>query len=447
MRTSPTFRRSAERTDMHKTETVTVLPGVRFAYVGTEDYKNASFAVGFKYKTKRGASSCDLILSRLLFRTSADYPDNRRFSRKLEELYATDLSVQTVRFGDFRASVFQANFLDDPFAVEIPDFTRAVLSFVAGAILSPASDENGLFPFEETEREKRALLDRIRGIRNSKTAYAHARLSELTSDPRFYDVPDYGTEAEAEGVTPDALRKRYRAMLYRSEICFVYAGSRPMESVLSLVRELFEKILVPRAPLSGRPRMPRRAPHSPALFVREETDGEQAMLGLAYRMPTGFAEKGSECVPMLLAVLSDAPMSLLFSEVREKGGFCYSIRALAKPSERKLFVLCGIAPGTERRVEHAVSRVLSRIRAGRIDASLLFAALSYVKMTLTTVFESVEETVGFVLFRLLFDRRIDPDELASDAERVTAETLSEYMKRVKPDAVYLLTPKGEVENG
>ncbi|MBO6020160.1 MAG: hypothetical protein J6P88_03135, partial [Clostridia bacterium] len=146
---------------MHKTETVTVLPGVRFAYVGTEDYKNASFAVGFKYKTKRGASSCDLILSRLLFRTSADYPDNRRFSRKLEELYATDLSVQTVRFGDFRASVFQANFLDDPFAVEIPDFTRAVLSFVAGALLSPASDENGLFPFEETEREKRALLDRI----------------------------------------------------------------------------------------------------------------------------------------------------------------------------------------------------------------------------------------------------------------------------------------------
>ena len=53
MRTSPTFRRSTERTDMHKTETVTVLPGVRFAYVGTEDYKNASFAVGFKYKTKR----------------------------------------------------------------------------------------------------------------------------------------------------------------------------------------------------------------------------------------------------------------------------------------------------------------------------------------------------------------------------------------------------------
>ena len=226
---------------MHKTETVTVLPGVRFAYVGTEEYKNASFAVGFKSKTKRGASSCDLILSHLLFRTSADYPDNRRFSQRLEELYATDLSVQSVRFGDFRASVFQATFLDEPFAVEIPDFTRTVLSFVAGAILSPASDENGLFPFEETEREKRALLDRIRGIKNSKTAYAHARLSELTSDPRFYDVPDYGAEEEAEGVTPAAVRERYGTMLYRSEICFVYAGSCPKETVLSLVRELFAK--------------------------------------------------------------------------------------------------------------------------------------------------------------------------------------------------------------
>ena len=75
---------------MHKTETMTVLPGVRFSYVMTEEYKNASFAVGLKYPCKRGASSADLILSHLLFRTSEDYPTNRVFSRRLEELYATD---------------------------------------------------------------------------------------------------------------------------------------------------------------------------------------------------------------------------------------------------------------------------------------------------------------------------------------------------------------------
>lgn len=433
--------------DMHKTETVTILPGVRFAYVRAEEYKNASFAVGFKYKCKQGASSADLILSHLLFRTSEDYPTNRAFSRRLEELYATDLSVQSLRFGDYRASLFQATYLDEPFACEIPDFTRAVLSFVAGAILRPARDENGLFPSEETELEKRALLDRIRGVKNSKSAYAHMRLSELTSDPRRYDVPDYGTEEEAANVTDASLRARYRAMLFRSEICFVYAGASPKETILSLIWDLFGKILVPRPPLSGKANMPRRAPHSPILRVREESDGEQAMLGLAFRMPTGFGEAGSRCVPMLSAVLSDAPMSLLFSEVREKGGFCYSIRALVRPAARSLFIFCGIAPGTERRVERAVSQVLSAVRAGKIPPSLLSAALSYVRMTLATVFENVEDIVGFVLFRLLFNRRIDPDELTSDAERVTAQTLSDYMRRVRPDVVYLLTPKGDGQDG
>ncbi len=424
-----------------------VLPGVRFSYVMTEEYKNASFAVGFKYPCKRGASSADLILSHLLFRTSEDYPTNRAFSRRLEELYATDLSVQSLRYGDHRAALFQATFLDEPYATEIPDFTRTVLSFLAGAILRPARDGDGLFPKEEIEREKNALLDRIRGIKNSKTAYAHKRLSDLTADPRRYDVPEYGTESEAEAVTQKQLALRYRAMLDRSEICFVYAGSLEKETVLGLIRDLFARVLTPRSPLKGKACMPRRAPHSPILRVREETDGEQAILGLSYRMPTGFSEKGGECIPMLSAVLSDAPMSLLFSEVREKGGFCYSIRAVVKSSNRNLFIICGIAPGTEGPVERAVSRVLSAVRAGKIDPLLLSAALTYVKMTVTTVFESVEDTVAFVLFRILFGRKTDPDELIADAENVTAETLSQYLKKTRPDVVYLLTPKGGEQNG
>ena len=150
---------------------------------------------------------------------------------------------------------------------------------------------------------------------------------------------------------------------------------------------------------------------------------------------------------MLSAVLSDAPMSLLFSEVREKGGFCYSIRAVVKASNRNLFIICGIAPGTERPVERAVSRVLSDVRAGKIDPLLLSAARTYVKMTVATVYESVEDTVAFVLFRILFGRKTDPDELIADAERVTAGTLSQYLKKTRPDVVYLLTPKGGEQNG
>lgn len=425
---------------MHKTEITTVLPGVQFAYIPAEEYKNASFAVGFRYGSKRGCSSSDLILCHLLCRSSADYPDERSFSRRLEELFATDLSVQSIRQGDCRASLFQATFLDEPFASGVPAFTREVLSFLSCALLRPAYDKVGAFRLDAIEREKSALLDRIRSIKNSKSAYAYARLSELSADPVRYDVPDYGTEEEVAAVTPALLRARYREMLFRSEVCFVYAGSLSSETVLSLIRELFGKILTPRKPLSGRICMSRRAPHAPILRVREETDGEQAMLGLSFRIPTGFGEPGSEYVPTLSAVLSDAPMSLLFSEVREKGGYCYSIRAQVRLANRELLILCGIAPGTERRVERAVSRVLSDLRAGKVDSALLSAAKSYVRMTVSTVFDSIDATVHFVLFRRLFHRKTDPEELISDAEHVTVKTLSDYLKKVRSDVVYLLTP-------
>ena len=432
---------------MHTFETMTLCPGVLFDYIPTEDYKNAAFAVGFKYKIKRGCSSHDAMLSRLLFRTSRDYPTHTLFSRRLEELYSTDLSVQSTRHGDFRAALFQATFLDEPYVHGIPAFTREVVSFVAGAILRPAFDLDGTFQSDAIAQEKRTLLDQIRAIRNSKSAYAHMRLTEITADPNRYDVPDYGTEEEVAAITPKNLTSRYRDMLTRSEIRFVYAGTMPKETVFNLIRELFSEILTPRKPLSGQCSLPRRAPHTPIMRVREETDGEQAILGLSYRLPIGFGDPGVERLTMLSAVLSDAPMALLFSEVREKNGYCYSIRSSVKSSNRNLVILCGIAPGSEKQVERAVARVLTGIRTGKTDPALLSAALSYVTMSVASIFENVDATVNYVLFRRLFGRSVDLDELTEKWASVTADDLASFMKRVRPDAVYLFAPKGGETNG
>ena len=432
---------------MQPKETLTLCPGVLFDYIPTEEYKNAAFAVGFKYRIKRGCSAADAMLSRLLFRTSRDYPTHTLFSRRLEELYSTDLSVQSTRHGDFRAALFQATFLDEPFVHGIPSFSKEVVSFIAGAILRPAYDEKGRFREEAIAQEKLTLLDQIKAIKNSKSAYAHMRLCEITADKTRYDVPDYGTAEEIEGITAQTLAIRYREMLYRSEIRFVYAGSLPQETVADFIRELFKEILVARNPVKGSGSMPRRAAHTPILRVVEKTDGEQAILGLSYRLPIGFGSPEAEKAVMLSAVLSDAPMALLFSEVREKNGYCYSIRSSMRSSNRDLVILCGIEPGSEKQVERAVTRVLSTVRAGKTDPALLSAALSYVGMALTSTFENVDATVNYVLFRRLFGLSVDLSEFIGKCASVSARDLASFLKKVRPDAVYLYTPKGDDGNG
>lgn len=432
---------------MHTLETAILSPGVILDYIPTEDYKNASFAVGFKYKVRRGLSSLDTMLPRLLFHSSADYPTQAAFSRRLEELYSTDVSVQSIRVGDYRLAQFQATFLDEPYVHAIPDFTREVLAFFSGALLRPAFDEHGSFSLDVIAQEKMTLLDQIRSIKNSKSAYAYMRLAEITADPRAYDVPEYGTEGEIDGITPAALRRRYRELLFSSEIRFAYAGTLPKETVVGFIRALFAPLLTERRALSGKPCFPRRAAHRPVLREIEGTDGEQAILALCYRLPIGFGDPGTERLSMLSAVLSDAPMALLFSEVREKGGYCYSIRSTVRMSNRNLFILCGVAPGSERSVERAVSRVLTTVRTGKTDPALMKAAIAYVRMSVASIWENVDATVNYVLLRRLFNRPVDPDELIERCEAVTQETLSDLMKRVHPDAVYLLTPKGGDRNG
>ena len=70
------------------------------------------------------------------------------------------------------------------------------------------------------------------------------------------------------------------------------------------------------------------------------------------------------------------------------------------------------------------------------------AALAYLRMTVASVWENVDAAANYVLMRRLFDRPIDPDELIDTCGKVTESTLADLMKRVRPDAVYLLTPNG-----
>ena len=432
---------------MRNKETLTVVPGIFFDYIRLEDYKNASFSIGFKYKVKRGCSSADAILSRLLLRSSRDYPSQLLFSRRLEELYSTEVTVRSRRNGDFRLAVYTALFLDEPYAREIPDFTRTVLSFLAGAIFCPALENGKPFPLEQIEQEKTLLLDQIRGIKNGKNAYAQKRLNEITSDPKRYDVPDYGTIEEAEGITPAVLRRRYRDMLSRSEIRFAYAGSLPKETVLGLIRSLFASVLTERPPLAGAACMPPRPLHRPALRVREETNGKQAILGIVYRLPIGTDEPESEKLYMLSAILSDLPMSLLFSEVREKGGYCYSINGEIRREKRDLQILCGIEPGSEHAVERAVARVIASIRAGKTDQTLISSAVSYLETLLTSTWEDVESMVDHVILRGLFGRTTDAEELLRQWRGVTPDSLADLTRGLRLDAVYLLTPKGGENDG
>ena len=109
--------------------------------------------------------------------------------------------------------------------------------------------------------------------------------------------------------------------------------------------------------------------------------------------------------------------------------------------------MCGIEPGSEKEVERAVSRVFTTVRTGKFDPTLLAASLAFVNMSVASAFENVDSTVGYVLFRRLFGRTADPDEIVASWEKITLDDLAAFAKKVRPDAVYLLTPKGGDQNG
>ena len=433
---------------MAEIQKITICPGVELDYHYTDQFKCSSFAVGFKYRVQTGSSSADTVLSRVICHSSADYPTPIQFNRRLDELYSAELTNSSFRAGDFRFAIFQVTFLNDAFASEIPDFSRAVLSFLSGMILCPNLSGKAAFSETETTLEKHAIHDRILAIKNNKRSYAISRIVELMSDESRYEVPDYGTLAEVEKITPESLFSRYREMLYHSEIRFSYVGSLPVGSVLSFVEELFAPICKPRRPIKGKLAFSKKKAAVPVRKTVEETDGKQAILCLGYREPIGIEDDDDASVlPLLSAVLSDCPMSMLFSEVREKHGYCYSIGALLHPSARTMTIYAGIDAENADAVRRAVKSVLSDLKREKLQDGLFESARSFVRAAILALTDEVEAFAYYVVRRALFGWDTDVERMISKTMALSQSDLARIARKIRPDTVYLLAPKGDMVDG
>lgn len=293
------------------------------------------------------------------------------------------------------------------------------------AIFADVVRQPHLTDLEQLEAARLVCLQEISGIEDEPS---QKLMDELRR--RAYPEPWGRTgQGDEPGVTAATAAdvRRHWAKHYRPNGAILgVAGKVDWEPLANCVEALLGDWKPVDVPEPGEQQPKNGAPHT-------EFDGNQCHIGIAfptvpYRDPQYLQAWAA------VGVLSDGMSSRLFTEVREKRGLCYTVNASLQTQLTRARVLCYAGTTAERAQETLDVTHAELVRLGRgIEQAELDRLKARIKSGLIMQQESTSSRSGAIARDWYHLGRVRSlEELGSEIDALTAETINDYLAEHPP---------------
>lgn len=416
-----------------------ICEGVEFLGVRDPKFKTARMSVHFLLPMRKEEASANALLPFLLSRASREYPDYTKLGQRLAELYGASLSADVDKVGDLQVLSVASSGIANRYALEGEKISESLADLLCGALFDPLL-EDGLFPEDGFELEKRQTIELIETELNDKRIYARQRCEAVMCEGEPYGLGRYGTKEDVAALERPSLTETWKRILAHARVQILVLGNCEIEPLCerfcSHFRSLRRGELLPAETKNV-------SAASRVREVHEKLDVAQAKLVMGFR--TGVFQPQDEVPAMRLAIamLGGTPSSKLFLNVREKQSLCYYCSASYNSMKGLMLVQSGVE---EENLEKARDEILVQLEAmkrGDFTAEEIEAA----KMSILNAYRSTSDSLGalsgWYLSQAITGRPQTLEEAAAAIEAVTREEIIRAAGQITLDTVYSLTGKGE----
>ena len=179
--------------------------GVNFCFQKTSRFKTSVISVNIICPLDEKSSERAL-LCYLLARTNRAYPDITSMNRKLASLYGAVISPKVSKVGESQVLSLSLVMVDDRFSLDGKAVSEEAIRLLMDCIFSPDITPDG-FKEENTEREKRLLIEKIESEKDEKRIYALNRMIEEMCKDERYSIHKYGKKERVAGMYGGILNK------------------------------------------------------------------------------------------------------------------------------------------------------------------------------------------------------------------------------------------------
>ena len=407
---------------------------VYFNVISDKRFKSNRISVNLILPLERDQATVNAVVPFLLRKGCRECPDFTKLNQKLCLLYGASLDGDVSKYGGLQILNLSIQSLDDRFAIDGEGISAQCADLLANLLLDP-NFTDGAFDAQDTELEKKVLLDTIQSEINEKRTYAISQCIQEMFRGEPFAVKKYGYEEDVSAITPQSAAQAYRDALERArvEILFVGCGDgKGTEKVFSDRFAGWRRNALPDQTC------PVKTQAGPLREKVEEMEVSQGKLVMGFRLGELKSEAEVDAMKMMIALFGGTPFSKLFVNVREKYSLCYYCAARMDRSTGSMLVDSGVEVPNRDKAQQAILHELEEIRDGNFTDEDLDAAKLVMQNALKSAGDSLYTLESWYLTQILSGMEQSPLAAADSLAKVTREEIIRAARQVALDTVYFL---------
>lgn len=417
------------------------LQGYHLHLVPTKKYKTITVVVKFKGILEREQITKRVLLPYILRKGTANYPTEKLFQEKLNQLYGAVLSIDGAKKGNQHILSFRLEFANQKYIADEASILDEAIRLLHEVIFSP-SLEGDAFKQKTVEREKESLKQRIASIADDKMAYANQRLIDEMCENERFSIHSSGYMEDLEDIDAENMYAYYQSVIQEKMDIYV-VGDIQKEAIVHSIRTSFDR---ENTSIATQAITPEEHTTSEVKEVIEKQDVQQAKLHIGYRTHTTYQSEDYFALQVFNGIFGGFPSSKLFINVREKNSLAYYASSRVESHKGLLFVISGIAPADYQKAREIIELQLQMMKSGDFTENDVEETK---EQLINQILETLDHTQGIVemLYQeVIGERDLPPHALIEGIKAVTREDIIQVANKIKQDTVYLLTDKGEVND-
>ena len=406
--------------------------GMEFCSISAEGFKSSCISVNFVLPLGEKASLYALVPN-VLTRSSKKYPDLASIERKLANLYGADLIVDVSKVGENQILKLEVSCIDDRFALENEVISAECSKLLFELIFNP-NVENSAFSQNDTESEKRILIERLYAEQSDKRSYAKNKCEELMFSEEAYGIHRFGTVEDIEKITAESLYEAYCEILRTAKIVVCSSGNTDANRVCEEFKAYSSKLS--RELCLGATLFVEKA--EDVQYVKEQEPVKQGKLVMGFRMGMTDANDNYAARRVMVDLFGGSPHSKLFTVVREKMSLCYYCSARMIRAKGIMFVQSGIESFNEDKAKEAILGQLEDVKNGNFSQDDIDASVKALEDSFKSVTDSPESLDSWFMSQCVSGAYKYPEDFINDFKNVTKAEIMKAAQDVTLDTVFML---------
>lgn len=412
-----------------------VCDGVNFRSIRDSRFKTVRMSIHFLLPLDKETAAANAILPFLLTRASRKYPDYTKLNEHLAELYGAELDADVQKLGDTQVLSVSASGIADRYALN-RESVSAELSRLLCSVLFDPPFQDGLFPEDGFEQEKRQMIEMLESEFNDKRAYALRRCEEIMCSDEPYGISRCGTKEDIQNLKRESLTEAWNNLIHHARAEIMVLGDCDPEPIFCDFSAAFQNL--GRTSIVQCPTLAVKTADQSS-DITEKMDVAQSKLVMGFRTACAEPDKTVPAMKLMSALYGGTPNSKLFLNVREKMSLCYYCSSMFNPIKGILLVQSGVETANIDRAKTEIIAQLDEVKKGNFTEDDLKAAKLSLCNSYHTLTDSLDGLEGWYLSKTFSDPLRTPEEEAERVTAVTRDDLIHTAKSITLDTVYRLT--------